>query len=80
MNILENIWRNSMADRTWKPCEICGDPIREGKLCNDCWEVEQRIDGFLLCQNGVDSVLDSLKTSALEQPAAQITGREDYVD
>jgi len=65
MNNLEIIWRNSNADRTWKPCEICGDPIMDGKLCTDCWEVDRRLSGFLLCQNGVDVVFAALVAARL---------------
>jgi hypothetical protein len=31
------------------PCSTCGDPTRMTgtKKCNDCWEVEGRLQGYL---------------------------------
>lgn len=45
-----------------RPCATCGDPAAfEGAhLCTSCWEVERRLEGYLMAPKGVDVVLDAL--------------------
>ncbi len=33
-------------------CKICGAESEDSQLCNNCWEVESRIDNFLKSKDG----------------------------
>ena len=40
---------SSLSDTELVPCETCGRPTdkTDTKLCDGCWEVEHRLDGYL---------------------------------
>lgn len=45
------------------PCRVCGTPTTATalKICESCWEVERRIDGFVKHPEGRRIVLEALK-------------------
>lgn len=46
------------------PCALCGEPtdFTGTKRCNNCWEVERRLDDFLKSANGRRLLLQKLNT------------------
>ena len=64
MNVLIDRWLNDdRVDRTYIPCELCGDPTNflGTKMCNCCYEVTSRLMGFLNNQNAIDLVMIELE-------------------
>ena len=45
-----------------KPCIYCGDPVSFPSCneCEDCWEVENRLDRYLKSEHGRDFVREHL--------------------
>ena len=50
------------------PCEVCGKPTPYlgTKRCNNCWEVEKRLETFLESQRGREFVGDALGITHLD--------------
>lgn len=45
-------------------CETCGDPTYpDSKLCNNCWEVEHRLDDYLKSECAREKVLSLIGIS-----------------
>ena len=44
------------------PCETCGAPTIGTKLCNNCWEVESRLDQYMRSPKGREVIQDKLPT------------------
>jgi hypothetical protein len=62
------------------PCEICGKPTPYlgTKRCNNCWEVETRLETFLESQRGREFVGDALGISLLDDWKDGIPDAWDY--
>jgi hypothetical protein len=50
-----------VGGRDWTKCEICGGKAGSGTLrCDNCWEVEQRLEEYLKHPAGRANVADVL--------------------
>ncbi len=51
-----------MSDIETISCEVCGSLTQylETKRCNNCWEVERRIDQYLKSKKGLDFIHNKL--------------------
>mgnify|MGYP000670748567 CR=1 FL=1 len=50
-------------------CQTCGEPgaLSQTKLCDSCWEVEQRLDSYLDTDNGLQKILSIIKGKGLAE-------------
>lgn len=50
-------------------CQTCGEAgaLPQTKLCNNCWEVEKRLDDYLDTNNGVHNVISLIKQKGLAE-------------
>jgi FMN-dependent NADH-azoreductase len=60
------------------PCEICGGPTTSlgTKRCNNCWELEARLDYYLKHKNGrefIEQELYRLKVETVDEHVAKST-------
>lgn len=57
----------------WAPteCETCGASraSSETKRCDPCWEVEHRLEWYLTTENGLNNVLEEIKSGGLSSQA-----------